>query len=162
MIINTKTYPNITFQHQLKEQKTYYKKSQLVNSFLCTNNSIFLPNKNVHFSQSFFKLAKEREKGYFLEILLHSLNYNAKRLDFINQNFLIDLHKSQFFILKEPIVSPIKSRIFKRRILFFSFDKILLNKLEYEIKKLKRPNVYTGKGVFSKEDTFVMKKKEKK
>jgi hypothetical protein len=40
-----------------------------------------------------------KNNGYFLEILFHGLNYNAKRIKLYRPQYFIDVHKSEVFVV---------------------------------------------------------------
>jgi hypothetical protein len=71
--------------------------------------------------------------------------------------YFIDVHKSEIFIVQEKATNVFKSRVHKRRLVFFSFDHHLLRKIERKIKEFKLPDMYTGKGLFSREDPYKTK-----
>ena len=95
--------------------------------------------------------------GFILEVLLHGLNFSAKRIKYLRKPYFIDTHKSEIFILKEHIVNEFKSRIHKRRIVFFSYNKSLLDEISRKIKSFRPPNTYTGKGIFARGDLYFTK-----
>lgn len=97
------------------------------------------------------------KSGFILEILLHGLNFSAKRIKYFRKPYFIDTHKSEIFILKEHIVNEFKSRIHKRRIVFFSYNKSLLDEISRKIKSFRPPNTYTGKGIFARGDLYFTK-----
>jgi len=156
-------YPKIII-NSIKAIEGVYNKSKIVTkSFLSSEkNSLFFPQKEKNITLSNFQNGKEKKNGYLLEILFHGLNYSAKRIKLRRKPFLIDVHKSEIFVHQEKQGNIAKSRIYKRRLVFFSYDNNYLKKVENYIKKLKEPNTYTGKGLFSRNDKYKVKKVKKK
>jgi hypothetical protein len=156
-------FPQITIKDHTVVQGTYQKSVLLTKGFLTRkSNTLFLANKENTFSGSSLKNSKYKVKGYLLEILLHGLNYSAKRVKRFRPSFILDLHKSETLICLPSIASPVKFRIHKRRLIFFSHDRQLLHNIEKTIKEFKLPNIYTGKGLFSRNDSYKLKKGKKR
>jgi len=163
-MINLKEYPKITLTNVSKNTGTIKKIARINKSFITTTDksSIFIANKQKIKTYLSSKDIKKKENGYLLELLFHGLNYSAKRLKQTRPQYLIDVHKSEVFICKENAASTFKSRIHKRRLVFFSHDKNLIINIEKKIKSLKSPNVYTGKGIFSRNDIYALKEGKKR
>jgi hypothetical protein len=160
---NFNKFPEININNIISEKGNYKKNIILGKGFLITNEKgIFLPLKDKKCSKSVFQNGKIKKNGYILEIIFHGLNYSAKRLKLYRKNFLVDLHKSEIFICKESQKTEVKSRIYKRRLVFFSYEKTNINNIENYIKVLKKPNSYTGKGLFSRNDLYNTKKVQKR
>lgn len=159
-----KTYPQIIIRESIKPEHTYKRSLILTKGFLTpTSNTLFLDNKNNTFSASSIQNSKAHQKGFLLELLLHGLNYSAKRLKIGRYSYSLDVHKSETFICNQSLTTiPVKNRIFKRRLLFFSQDRQLLHDIEKKIKGFKKPNIYTGKGLFSREDSYKLKAGKKR
>jgi hypothetical protein len=162
--INIKNFPRLdTHEHKIN-QGIISKKALFNNSFLVTTdaNSFFLSQKG-HFKNILSKeYSNNKSNGFLLEIIFHGLNYSAKRVSRERPSYILDLHKSEVAICEEPVAKSFASRIHKRRLLFFSYDKQLIFKIGKIIKHLKLPNPYTGKGLFSREDSYVIKKGKKR
>lgn len=93
-------------------------------------------------------------KYFFLELLFNGLNMNAKRIKLHRAPYFLDVHRSEIFIINEKVLSGYKSRIFKRRLLFFSNNNSIISEIEKKIKSLKIPDEYTGKGIYSPADKY--------
>lgn len=157
-------YPKISLIHNSKNTGTIKKVAHVSKSFLTTfeNSSLFIANKEKIKSHLSLKDIKKKENGYLLELLFHGLNYNAKRIKLSRPQYQVDVHKSELFICNEKAANTFKSRIHKRRLVFFSYDKNLIVNIERKIKSLKMPNVYTGKGIFSRNDFYELKEGKKR
>jgi len=105
-----------------------------------------------------FTNINRRLPGRIIEILFYGFNMQAKRIKRRRPKYFIDVHKSEIFICNELAANEFKSRIHKRRLLFFSHNRSLLNVIERNIKAFKLPDTYTGKGLFSRNDPFKLKK----
>jgi len=97
------------------------------------------------------------QNGYFLEIIFHGLNYHAKRVKIARTKYFVDVHKANVFFLDEPTAGVYRSRVYKRRLIFFSYNKHLLNTLGNKIKAFNLPDKYTGKGLFFRNDRYKIK-----
>jgi hypothetical protein len=95
--------------------------------------------------------------GFLLEILFHGLNFSSKRIKRQRPKYFVDTHKSEYYICNELAANPFKSRVHKRRLLFFSYDRHLLYQIETLIKGFKLPDIYTGKGLFARTDLYKRK-----
>jgi hypothetical protein len=140
------------------------------------NHDIGITNKGIHF-EKIFKVVNRpntcivplndkklipspqlrKSNGYFVELLFHGLNYHAKRIKRRRPKYYVDMHRSEIFTIDEKISNEFKSRVHKRRLLFFSFNKHLLDNIIREIKAFRVPNVYTGKGLFERNDPYKIK-----
>jgi hypothetical protein len=162
-MVITKTFPKVT--NTSNNTTGVLSKMQMFNNvFLMKNdNTSFFASKDENISNISIKdLNSKKKKGFILELLCHGLNYSNKRLKMKRPAFNIDVHKSELFICHEAVVKTYKSRLHKRRLLFFSFDKKVLSQLEAIIKKLRLPNIYTGKGIYARTDLYITKKIKKK
>jgi hypothetical protein len=119
------------------------------------NNIVFAKKTNIPFLKpEVFKFPILN----FLEFVFFGLNYHNKRVFHSRQLiFYIDIHRSHKFFLHEPLVKPYKTRIHKRRILLFTLDKLLADRFRKVIKSFRMPNVYTGKGIYLKDDIYNVK-----
>jgi len=163
-MINLTQYPQISLNNNSQITGTINKTAHISKSFLTTfeNNSLFIANKEKIKSHLSMKSIKKKENGYLLEILFHGLNFNSKRTKPKRPQYQIDVHKSEVFICKEKAAHTFKSRIHKRRIVYFSHDQHLIKSLEKKIKSLKMPNPYTGKGLYSRMDDYILKEGKKR
>jgi hypothetical protein len=117
-------------------------------------NSFLTQPKNKKF---YIMSTAKKQNGYFLEILFHGLNFNAKRVKLYRPKYFVDVHKSEVFICDEKASNEFKSRVHKRRLIFFSYNKHLLSNISRKIKEFRLPDVYTGKGLLSRDDQFKTK-----
>jgi len=163
-MINLNTYPQIYSKNTSKSNGTTNKSALFSKSFLTVqnNNSLFIANKEKIYSHLSSSYIKRKENGYLLEILFHGLNYNAKRLKPLRPKYHLDVHKSELFICDELAANTFKSRIHKRRLVFFSHNRNLLDNIERKIKSFKMPNLYTGKGLFARTDSYIIKEGKKR
>ena len=151
--LNLSQFPVISLQNKIHLSDSL---NQEMHSQLSFNNndSLFLrKNTKINLNEKIYKI----RAGFILEILLHGLNFSAKRIKYGRKPYFVDTHKSELFILKEHMANEFKSRVHKRRILFFSYNKSLLDELSKKIKSFRPPNTYTGKGIFARGDTFYTK-----
>lgn len=161
MNINLTSFPHIQYNENLLEGKL--NKQSMINKSFLTNkvNTIFtvLTQKSI---ASFTSIFKKRLTGYLVEILFHGFNYSAKRYSPKRPKYYIDTHRSEIFIINETSSMTFKSQIHKRRLLFFSYDHREAFNISKYIKELKSPNIYTGKGIFTREDSYIIKKTRKR
>jgi len=110
--------------------------------------------------KSFASLIKNSIYRYwnFLEFVFYGLNYHNKRV-YHSQRliFYVDVHRSHKFFIHEPITKSYKTRIHKRRILIFTLNKVMADRFRAVIKNFRMPNVYTGKGIYVKDDFYKIK-----
>jgi len=151
--LNFSHFPKLSLQNKI--HKSDVLKQEMFSSFSFSNNDfIFLRKKiKMNLKEKIYKY----KAGFILEVLLHGLNFSAKRIKYLRKPYFIDTHKSEIFILKEHIVNEFKSRIHKRRIVFFSYNKSLLDEISRKIKSFRPPNTYTGKGIFARGDLYFTK-----
>jgi hypothetical protein len=155
-------FPKILINNIHNSEGQNKKAVVLSKAFLTTKKELFLPLKEKKFAETILSSSKYKTNGYIAEIIFHGLNYSAKRKKMYRKKFLVDVHKSEILICKEPLTTTVKSRIYKRRLVFFSFDKQKINHVEKYLKEFKEPNSYTGKGLFSRTDKYKIKKVNKK
>jgi len=161
-MINTTTYPLLQFIQANKKAGIFSKQALIRKSFLTNKkNTLILPNKST-LNVSVPSAVKEKTNGYLSEILFHGFNFSSKRLKLHRLRTKLDTHKSEVYISIEPVTSTYKSRVYKRRLVFFSYDYDLLNKIQNSIKSFKIPNAYTGKGLLERNDSYNIKKKRKR
>ena len=156
------TYPFIQFNNTNTEEGIFTKKVLLIKSFATNhNNQIFVANKTSKL-RSFISMDRQKHNGYLVEILFHGFNFTAKRFKLYRSKYYIDTHKSELFICEEKAASTFKSQIHKRRLIFFSYDRMLLHKIAKTIKEFKIPDSYTGKGFFTRDDSYKIKHRKKR
>ncbi len=151
--LNLESFPLLTLRNTFHETALFKKDLRIASSFM-DQSSIFVKTRS---HLNLVEHISKKKTGFFLEILLHGLNFNAKRIKYYRPAYFIDTHKSEIYILKETIVNDFKSRVHKRRLLFFSYNKVLLHNLCKKIKEFRPPNTYTGKGIFAREDIYFTK-----
>jgi large subunit ribosomal protein L6 len=82
--------------------------------------------------------------GYFVDLLLVGLGYKAQRLK--NKHFIFfELHYSHKLIYKIPKNTSI--RCIKKKLVLFGLHKTDVINISEEIKSLRYPNIYKGKGI---------------
>jgi len=161
-MIKTSSYPEIQLNKTNTKEGILVKKALIKKSFLTKDkNTLFTSEKNTPLL-SMNKLINSKKKGYLLEILFHGFNFSARRLRLLRSKYTVDTHKSEIYVCDEPITTTIKSRVHKRRLIFFSYDSHLLHQLEKAIKDFKRPDAYTGKGLFERNDSYTIKQRKKR
>lgn len=159
-MINSSTYPLIS-HNIINNNGQCIKSTFLLKGFLKDSSTIFITNKQ-NLNTSLSGTIKNKPNGFISEILFHGFNFSAKRIKLFRQKFYVDTHKSEMFICMEPVTTTIKSRIHKRRLIFFSFDNDILYKIQKLIKQFKIPDAYTGKGLYEREDSYIIKKRKKR
>jgi len=161
-MITTSSYPLLQFNNTNSLNGVFIKKVLFNKSFLTNQeNSLFMSSKHNNLLSS-NKTIKEKHNGFLCEILFHGFNFSAKRFRLFQNKYFIDTHKSEVFICEEPMSNVFKSRVHKRRLIFFSYDHDLLNNIEKTIKAFKIPDSYTGKGLFERKDTYNIKQRKKR
>jgi hypothetical protein len=161
-MITLSSYPTLQFNNTNSIEGIFAKKVLLLKSFITNDkNTLFVSKRKIALA-SFAKAIKEKKNGYLIEILFHGFNFSAKRLKLTRQKYYIDTHKSEVFFCDESIANNFKSRVHKRRLIFFSYDHHLLYRLGETIKQFKKPDVYTGKGLFERNDSYVIKQRKKR
>ena len=161
-VITTKTYPTISFSRIIPSVGVYNKEIRLPQSFLTTSSRKIFTNKFTPSQLSTKKISMQKVNGYTLELLFHGLNYHLKRTKLYRNKFYLDVHKSELHICHEATANTFKSRVFKRRLVFFSFDKKIIDRLRVVIKAFKVPDRYTGKGILTPDDTYDLKEGKKR
>jgi len=157
--LSCKYFPLIQFQDKQLTTGTYKKTDLLSNSLKVSysDNAFFTPSVKKYATMFSLQYIKHKHNGFLLEILFHGLNFNAKRIKYRRPKYFIDVHKSEIFTCDEVAANVFKSRVHKRRLLFFSYDRHLLTRIEKVIKEFKLPDAYTGKGLFSRQDPYILK-----
>lgn len=143
MITSLSSFPSFSIDFSSTEinRVTCY-----VKYFFSTNRAFFLSPKSSLFPFQLPSLAVDKKNGYMGVLLLFGLNYSAKRLKYYRTPFMLDLHKSHRIIIAEPRCSSIASRIFKRRILFFSYSSQDIKALVNKIQKYQAVDPYSAHG----------------
>jgi hypothetical protein len=67
-------------------------------------NTLLVLKKNPFFNTN-------KENGYFLEILFHGLNYNAKRIKRYRPQYFLDVHKSEVFVVGEQALMSLSPEL---------------------------------------------------
>jgi len=161
-MITISSYPLAEFTTINKTHGIYCIKGLLSKSFLAhKQNTLFIAPKQINLS-SFTNNINKKHNGFLLEILFHGFNFSSRRFSIYRPKFSIDTHKSEIFICDEPVTSVVKSRVHKRRLIFFSYDSHLLHIIEKAIKEFKLPDAYTGKGLFERNDSYNVKQRKKR
>jgi len=159
--MNNKEYPKINFNQIIHGQGTHTKEILIPTSFIKETNKMFLPAKTASLLST-KNAAIHKNNGYLLELLFHGLNYSAKRIRRRRAKYFCDLHRSEVFICHEQTANTFKSTVHKRRLIFFSFDQQLINRIKIMIKAFKIPNTYTGKGILERDDMYKTREGKKR
>jgi hypothetical protein len=161
-MINLKQYPVVQSSSTYTSIGSFEKKVLLSNSFLTyKRNTLFTALKQPTLT-AFLKHIKEKNNGCLAEIIFHGFNFSSKRYELFRPRFFIDTHKSEVFICNEPVTGMFKSRVHKRRLIFFSYDHHLIHRIEKLIKGFRVPDPYTGKGLFERNDSYNIKQRKKR
>jgi hypothetical protein len=157
--LHLKQFPLISITDKKSTKETYERNALLSKSFIINEdiNHIFTPKKEKLNYVLNPLHGNKKQNGFLLEIIFNGLNLSAKRLKLNRSKYKIDVHRAEKFICKEHTANSFKSRVHKRRLVFFSYDRRLLYKISYSIKRLKLTDVYTGKGLFSRTDRYKKK-----
>lgn len=128
--------------------------------FLYKNNQIFFLS-NFIFLKTIFHLiiykSKDLIKGFFLELDIKGLGYYI----FLKNNYLVlDLNYSHFIGLNVPFGVLLKK--FKTKLVLFGFNRERLVNFANIILKLKKIDIYKGKGLFVRGVKFKLKEIKKK
>jgi len=161
-MINYNSYPTLEDYYYTPQEGTLARKALYYKSFLTNEyNQIFQAWKDKINLSFFWKLNKKRQ-GYMFEILFHGFNFSSKRYRLRRLKYYVDVHKSELYICPESVTSTFKSRVYKRRLIFFSYDHDLIYNIQKSIKAFQPPNVYSGKGLFERNDSYIVKKRRKR
>lgn len=126
------------------------------NAFSLDNSILFPKFSKINFWSFEANLAK-KHKGSLIELIFFGLNYNAKRIKFFRKPYVLDLQKSHKIKIDESRISQLKTKIFKRRILFWSYERSKIKELT-DLLKSKRPqNSYSGHGLIARNDKYSVK-----
>ena len=132
--------------------------------FICVPESFFFEktldyliiksdNKELVFQEIFFKIIKAFEKPFRKKLILKGLGL---KVSVVNVNTLeFKLGYSHVCLISIPQV--IKVLINKNVIVLESFDPVALGNFAYNIKSLKFPNIYKGKGIWYKKENLSLK-----
>ncbi len=132
----------------------YFKYLPYTNLYLIQDQTLNLKNNNFSyfsnlkrdlyiFKNNIINSYRILELGYFLEILINGIGYKCWR--FNTNDLLFNLGYSHFIKYKNEF--NIFFRITKYSIKFFSINKFLLGLMVSEIIKLRKPDLYKGKGL---------------
>jgi hypothetical protein len=161
-MINLKYYPLVQFISTRNNEGILKKTNLLSNSFLTNkDNTLFTAQKSSTLA-SFGKHIKAKQNGNLREILFHGFNFSSKRIKLGRLKYFVDTHKSEVFICDEPVAGTFKSRVHKRRLIFFSYDDHLVNTIAKLTKEFRLPDSYTGKGLFERNDSYNIKERKKR
>lgn len=106
---------------------------------------------------TFFLKIKDIIKGFYLELELKGLGYTV----FFFKNYLFfDLNYSHFIAIKVPKDIIIKR--FKGKLIIFGFNRLTIMSFSKQILKLKKIDIYKGKGIFIKGKIIKLKEIKKK
>lgn len=148
--MNFKKFPFI------EKNKEKFKKLAELKNFYTNKNSLFR-KKNCSTSALYNNKLDKKSNGYLYEIVLFGLNYHAKRTKYFRKQFYVDLQKSHRILLDENILTPLKTRIYKRRLVLFGYNiKSLFSTINL-IKSKKPQNSYFGHGAIANFDKFKLK-----
>jgi hypothetical protein len=150
--INVSNYPLVKLSDKNTKTQLHLKKSFYVSN---QTNEFLVPKADKHVS---ILRPNANKNIHLLEILFHGLNMSAKRIKFRRPAFYVDVHKSEVFVCHQKIRTNYKSRLFKRRLLFFSFNPDVLHRIKKLVQAFKLPDVYTGKGLFDRTQDYRIKK----
>jgi hypothetical protein len=155
-------FPTIKLKTINDLSNAYVRDVQLSHSFIAEKtNSLFLPNKARTF-MSTDELITRHLNGYHLDLIFYSLNYSIKKPRRLRWFFRVSVHKSEVYICNLNLTTPIKSRIHKRRLIFFSFNEELIQQIRRIIRKFRYPDTYTGKGIYEYGDNYFIKPGKKR
>jgi YHS domain-containing protein len=136
-------------------------KHTLLNTFVDNTANLFVPDKaSIVLGNHAAKLREHN--GSYLELLFHGLNYSNKRIKMRRAKYFCDVHRSEVYFCNEKVRNTFKSKVFKRRIIFFSYDTQVIERIKLIITQFKQPNTYTGKGIFSREDLYSTREGKKR
>ncbi len=137
---------------------------KIISTSPVVSNTYYIPlnlNKTSGEGTNRYRSKKELQiRPYFVEIIFNGLNLNAKRIKRTRLKYFVDVHRSELFYIIERVNQNIKSRVHKRRLLFFSYNSHVLTELIKKVKLFRVPDVYTGKGLYARTDKY--KKKQGK
>jgi hypothetical protein len=159
MNTSTISYPLIIRKNSAIEGS--YMKKVTHRGFTTKEGSIFMQQKQ-HLDLTIPRAIKTKKNGFISEILFHGFNFTAKRVKLYRPKYYVDSHKSEMFFCLESITNTYKSKVYKRRLVFFSYDKTILHLIQKLIKQFKIPDSYTGKGLFERNDSYTIKKRKKR
>jgi hypothetical protein len=104
------------------------------------------------FQDFFLKILKAFEKPFRKKLILKGLGLKVSILE---KTLELKLGYSHLSLVKIPEI--INVFLNKNVIVLESFDSIALGNFAYQIKRLKFPNVYKGKGIWYKKENIVLK-----
>jgi len=132
-----------------------YKKETLFGNVVLKNklSKFYKTNSNMYFSKNrklkntllnINQINLSMANGFFFELLLVGLGFKVVRLRL--QDFLLfELHFSHKLYYKIP--KNVSIRCIKKKIVLFGIDKAQLVTIAEQIKALRYPNTYKGKGI---------------
>lgn len=141
-----KTFPLIKRDNRISEAKDFF-----------FSDNGFFRKKNQTTIGLLGKKFKEKANGYLYEIVLFGINFHAKRINRRRRSFYVDLQKSHRILIDETLETPFRTRIYKRRLVLFGFDKRSLINTINLIKIRKPQNSYFGHGAIADYDKYKTK-----
>ena len=158
MIIKLNYFPKIVVENVVKATGTLnYNNSFFNSTYLVSDSSILFANNSKINFWSFEANLANKKRGNLIELIFFGLNYNAKRIKFFRKPYVLDLQKSHKIKVDESRVSLLKTRVFKRRILFWSYDRNKLTELVDLLKEKRPKNSYSGHGLLSRDEKYSVK-----
>lgn len=152
MSLQIQDYPSITVSNPKTTNTVHITKGfcfeDKTNTILSAKKDAALPM--IHLSKN--------KNIQLIEILFHGLNLSAKRTKRKRPKFQVDVHKSEIFICHQKIDANYSSRIHKRRILLYVEHPAISQNITHIIKQFKIPDTYTGKGLFTRNQSYHVKK----
>jgi hypothetical protein len=122
------------------------------------NNSLLI-SKNIGITHRIYNLIKNTirkvRKGKFLELFLFGLSFNAKKA---KRTGAIDMELHMSKKLRLYIPKYVITRVFKRRLLFFSFNHEIIDEIRRFLLNMRLVNNYTGLGVRTRNVRIKIKK----
>lgn len=93
-------------------------------------------------------------RGYYISLMLRGLGYRLKKKKFIS-TLRLKLGYKHFYLYKFPVFAQIF--VIKYKLLIFLNEKELLRRIVNEIRALRLPDPYKGKGVRYKNEPLILK-----
>jgi large subunit ribosomal protein L6 len=160
--IEVKTHNSIEIKGSLGSQtlslnNTYFRPLQPNNKKILTNiNEIYYFTDKIKFTnemqQRFAKIAKDVCLGYYSQILLRGIGLKAFKF---NSWLAFDLGYTHFIFVKIPLHISIKIR--KVRLHLLGTNRQSVEQLATEIRNLRTPDAYRGKGIRLAKQTVTLK-----
>jgi hypothetical protein len=114
-------------------------------------DSFTLFTKKANSKNSLFSVVTKQNRnassGYYIEIVLFGLFHTAKRTRMYKLPFHLKLNQSHNVSCYEHPFSSVRTRIFKRRVIFFSNNKSHLVSIVNSLEKRRPADSYHGHGI---------------